>query len=347
MAPPNRNGAIAVKYEVEIARRKDDGKDLRAIGYLNYLRAMERQADGKPRIGKNATLAQEIVRIGQDPSMAFPQSDFSRMDSHRTGRPSVRNALLGFFGGHGPLPLDQTEEVYRWTMMGDMAYVEFTDIFSTRFQQLYFRAWSDGRAITQFDHADDDRFARHLGALLGIGTQAFTGRDDLSDLNKLALAPLAVGRVRSPVKLQQMLEQDMGADVLVEEFVPTWIIFEPDNLSMLGQNGSTLGRDMVLGGRAQSVQDKIQINIATKSNAEYRSFLPGGENHTRLEAIVKWYLGHQCEMEVALTLPANAIENAVLGKSVQLGWMAALPANPPYQDNDMVPGASYALAAAE
>ena len=336
-----------MKYEAEIPRRKDDGKDLRAIGYLNYLRSLERKAGDKPRIGKNATLVQEIVRIGQDPSMGFAQSDFSRIDTHKTGRPSVRNAVLGFFGGHGPLPLDQTEEVYRWTMMGDMAYVEFTDIFATRFQQLYFRAWSDGRAITQFDHPSDDRFARQLGALLGIGTQAYSGRDDLNDLNKLALAPLALGRVKSPVKLQQMLEQDMGADVLVEEFVPTWIIFEPDNLSMLGQNGSTLGRDMVLGGRAQSVQDKIRINIATKSNAEYRSFLPGGENHTRLQAIVKWYLGLQCEMEVVLTLPANAIETAVLGKTAELGWMAALPANPPYQDNDMVPGASYALAAAE
>ena len=336
-----------MKYEIEIARRADDGKDLRAIGYLNYLRQLERKAGDNPRIGKNATLAQEIVRIGQDPSMAFPQSDFSRMDSHRTGRPSVRNAFLGFFGGHGALPLDQTEEVHRWTLMGDMAYVEFTDIFATRFQQLYFRAWSDGRAITQFDHPGDDRFARQLGALLGIGTQAYNGRDDLDDMNKLALAPLAMGRVKSPIKLEQMLEQDMGADVLVEEFVPTWIVFEPDNLSMLGQNGSTLGRDMVLGGRTQSVQDKIKINIATKSNAEYRSFLPGGENHTRLESIVKWYLGHACEIEVVLTLPARAIETAVLGKSAELGWMAALPANPPYQEDDMVPGATYALAAAE
>lgn len=343
MATPYRNRTITVKYEQEIARRTDDGKDLRAIGYLNYLRQLERKSGDKPPIGKNATLAQEIVRIGQDPSMSFPQSDFSRMDSHRSGKPSVRNAFLGFYGGHGAMPLDQTEEVYRWTLMGDMAYVEFTDIFATRFQQLYFRAWSDGRAITQYDHPSDDRFGRSLGALIGIGTQAYNNRDALHDINKLALAPLALGRVKSPVKLQQMLEQDMGAEVHVEEFVPTWIIFEPDNLSILGQNGSTLGRDMVLGGRTQTVQDKIQINIATKSNAEYRSFLPGGESHTRLVAIVKWYLGMSCEMEVVLTLPANAIEVAVLGKSAELGWMAALPPAQPYPKDAKIRGATYAL----
>jgi type VI secretion system protein ImpH len=346
MAAAHRHGAIAVKYDKEIQRRASDGKDLRAIGYLNYLRGLERKAGDKPRIGKNATLAQEIVRIGQDPSMSFPESDFSRMDDHRTGKPSARNAFLGFFGGHGAMPLDQTEEVYRWTIMGDMAYVEFTDIFATRFQQLYFRAWSDGRAITQYDHPGDDRFGKCLGALVGIGTQAYANRDALHDINKLALAPLAVGRVKSPVKLQQMLEQDMGADVHIEEFIPTWITFEPNNLSMLGQIGSTLGRDMVMGGRAQSVQDKIQINIATKSNAEYRSFLPGGESHTRLDAIVRWYLGMTTEMEVVLTLPADAVEPAVLGKSAELGWMAALPPSEPYPKDASVKGATYALAAA-
>ncbi|MCK0122303.1 type VI secretion system baseplate subunit TssG [Loktanella sp. F6476L] len=346
MATTHRNGTAVVKYEKEIQRRQADGRDLRAIGYLNYLRQLERKNPDKPRIGKNATLAQEIVRIGQDPSMSFPEADFSRIDDHRSGKPSARNAFLGFFGGHGAMPLDQTEEVYRWAMMGDMAYVEFTDIFATRFQQLYFRAWSDGRAITQFDHPGDDRFGRALGSLVGIGTQAYTGRDDLHDINKLALAPLSVGRVKSPVKLQQMLEQDMGADVHVEEFVPTWVIFEPDNHSMLGQNGSTLGRDMVLGGRAQSVQDKIQINIATKSNAEYRSFLPGGESHARLESIVAWYLGMSCEMEVVLTLPADAVEPAVLGKSAELGWMAALPPAQPYAIDEKIKGATYALHAA-
>lgn len=332
-----------MKYEAEIERRAEDGKDLRAIGFLNYLRMLERKNGDKPRIGKNATIGQEIVRIGQDPSMGFPQSDFSKMDNHKTGRPTVRNAILGYFGGFGALPLDQTEEVYRWTMMGDMAYVEFTDIFSTRFQQLYFRAWSDARAITQYDHAGDDRFGRYLGALIGIGTQAYTGRDALDDINKLALAPLAMGRVKSPVKLQQMLQQDMGADVHIEEFIPTWIVFEPNNLSKLGQAGSSLGRDMVLGGRAQTVQDKIQINIATKSNAEYRSFLPGGVSHTRLNAIVKWYLGQVCEMEVVLTMPADAVEPAVLGKSAELGWMAALPPSEPYPTDASVQGATYAL----
>jgi type VI secretion system protein ImpH len=346
MAAAPGHGAFAVKYEKEIQRRKADGKDLRSIGYLNYLRQLERKNPDQPRIGKNTTLAQEVVRIGQDPTMAFPEADFSRMDDPRTGKPSARNAFLGFFGGHGAMPLDQTEEVYRWALMGDMAYVEFTDIFATRFQQLYFRAWSDGRAITQYDHPSDDRFGRALGSLIGIGTQAYKGRDDLHDINKLALAPLAVGRVKSPVKLQQMLEQDMGADVHIEEFVPTWVIFEPDNLSMLGQNGSTLGRDMVLGGRAQSVQDKIQINIATKSNAEYRSFLPGGESHSRLDSIVAWYLGMSCEMEVVLTLPANAVEPAVLGKSAELGWMAAIPPSVPYPKDANIKGATYALHAA-
>lgn len=327
----------------ETPRRATDGKDLRAIGYLNYLRQLERKAGDAPRIGRNATLAQEYVEIGQDPVMAFAQSDFSAIEETPGGKPKLRNAILGYFGGMGALPLDQTEEVYRWVINGDNAYVAFTDIFATRFQQLYFRAWSDARAITQYDHPTDDRFAGYVGALIGLGTPANLGRDELFDINKLALSSLAVGRVKSPVKLQQMLEQDMQADIAVEEFIPSWIFFEPDSLSVLGQQGSTLGRDMVLGSRTQSVSDKITIHIATRDNAEYRSFLPGGANHARLQAIVNWYLGHTVALDVALTLPASAIEPAQIGKSAELGWMAALPPHTPPAPTAVVSGATYAL----
>lgn len=327
----------------EIARRPSDGKDVRAVGFFNYLRQLEQRAGDVPRIGQNTTLAQEVVTIGQDPSMAFPEADFLRMDTDKRGKPAVRNQIIGFFGGQGALPLDMTEEVYRWTRTGDYAYVHFTDIFATRFQQLYFRAWSDSRAITQFDHPTQDRFATYVGALVGLGTKATQNRDTLEDINKLALAPLAVGRVKSPVKLQQMLQQDLGAKIHVEEFVPSWIMFEADSLNALGGANSSLGRNMFLGARAQSVDDKICLNIATGSGIEYRSFLPGGESHSRLTAIVSWYLGVNFDVTVALTMPADAIAKPVVGKTMELGWMAALePANKPPPDTQ-VPGASYTL----
>ncbi len=318
-------------------------QDVQGIGYLNYLRRIEQAGAGKPRIGKSTALKQETVAIGQDPFMGFPQHDFQRITQHKRGVPEVRNHIIGFFGAQGALPLDITEETYRWVRNGDMAFVRFTDIFATRFQQLFYRAWSDSRAITQFDHPDGDRFATYVGALLGIGTPAYRDRDDLEDLNKLALAPLAVGRVKSPKKLQQMIEADLGADVWVEEHVPVWIAFEEDAQNALGMTGSTLGQDTYLGARVQSVEEKIVIHIHTPTLAEYRAFLPGGESYTRLHDIVAWYLGVALEVSVSLSLPAGEVQLAEVGKSAELGWMAVMPSNDPPAPDEPVQGATYAL----
>ncbi len=318
----------------------------RPVGYLALLRKLERDADGKPRIGRNTTMAEEVATIGQDPFLAFPGSDMSDIRRDKAGRPDLRNQIIGFFGPHGALPLNTTEEVLRWAQSGDLAFVRFTDLFATRFQQLFFRAWSDARAITQFDHPDDDRFARYVAALIGIATPAWAERGEIPDANRLAMASLGIGRVKSPVKLQQMLRYDLGAAIGIDEHVPTWIDFEADSLSQLGQQGSTLGRDCFLGSRAQTINEKITIRVRAHTLAEYRDFLPGGAAHTRMLDIVNGYLGRSFEVAVALSLPADAFAPAVVGKSAELGWMATLTPEPPPPPGTFLTGATYTLSAA-
>jgi len=313
------------------------------VGFLAFLRKQERLAGDNPRIGENTTLKQEIVTIGQDPFMAFAVSDMSRITTGPRGRPEVRNQIIGYFGPHGALPLNVTEEALRWANEGDMVFVKFTDIFATRFQQLYYRAWANARAITSFDHPTGDRFGDYVGALVGIGTPANKGRDDLEDINKLALAALASGRVKSPVRLRQMLRQDLGAQVEVEEHIPTWIRFEPDARNALGMQGSTLGRDMFIGARVQSVDEKIRLHVRTGTLAEYRRFLPGGDSHGRMRNIVFWYLGNSVEVDVSLTLPADQMPPAQLGATAELGWMAALEPRDPPPPRQHVQGATYPL----
>ncbi len=323
--------------------RNDPVPEHERYGYLALLRALERRARGKPRIGKNITLKQEIVSIGQDPFLAFAETDLSGLDRRNPERIGVRNNILGFYGPHGSLPLNTTEEVLRWLQSGDVGFIRFTDIFATRFQQLFFRAWSDVRAITQFDHESGDRFRHYIGAFVGIGTPANQDRDSIPDLNKLALAPLVIGRVKSPMKLQQILRFDLDAHVEVEEHVPTWISFEPDGQNRIGMRASILGRDCFLGARVQSVGEKIRLHIRTRSLAHYRTFLPGGTRHARLRDLVRWYLGQSFEVDVALMLPAGEVQPAALGKSIELGWMASLAPDKSIDPNTFVSGARYAL----
>ncbi|MFV0299827.1 MAG: type VI secretion system baseplate subunit TssG [Paracoccus sp. (in: a-proteobacteria)] len=292
-------------------------------GFLALMRRLERDAPGSPPIGRSARLRDETLRIGQDPSLAFPAGEFL---PERAG--SLRAQVLGFFGPQGALPLNTTEEVARWLEAGDDSFVAFTDILATRFLQLFFRAWSDSHAISQFDHPGSDRFNHYVAAIAGIGTPAFRDHDGLNDLARLPMVSLFGGRVRSPVRLRQMIETHLGVDTHVEEHVPYWMEFDAGDTSALGQRGSSLGRDMYLGARVQSVGEKIRLDLRTASLAQYRRFLPGQPGYQRLADIVFWYLGKSYVVDVSLSLPATEVEPAVLGASASIGWMAALaPAN--------------------
>ncbi len=302
-------------------------------GLFSILRELERRAGHKPRIGKNTRLRDAVVQLGQDPSLTFPTRDLARVDlNHST--PRLRAQFMGLFGAFGALPLNWSEEVEGWFSQGDEAFVAFADIFVARFQELFFRSWSDAQAISQFDHAEGDRFQAYILSLLGLGTPAVRHRDGLGDLAKVRLAPLAIGRVKSPVRLQQMLALHFGtkATFEIEEHVPSWLALEPDATNAVGQRASTLGQNLFLGAQVQSLGAKIRVHIRLPDIDRYDAFLPGGCDHTHLRDIIFWYLGQAFEVEIALWLPRYDIRPAVLGETAHLGWMACIAPDPDVLD---------------
>ncbi|WP_341485913.1 type VI secretion system baseplate subunit TssG [Thioclava sp. GXIMD4215] len=312
-----------------LARR--EGEMARAVGrgLLAALRRIEREAPaGRPRIGRNTRLKQSLVRLGQDPFLSFPAQDLARM-GERGQVPSVRAQFLGFFGAFGALPLNWTEEVLRWFESGDGSFAAFTDIFAARFQELFFRVWSDARAITQFDHRDD-RFTAFLQAFTGTATPDSYPDQALPATSRAYLAPFAIGRVKSPVKLRQMLSVHFGAGlrVEVEEMVPTWLRIEPEARSALGLQCAGLGRNLHLGAQVRSIGEKITIHLHVPDMVQFNHMLPGAQGHAELRDLVRWYLGVVTEVDVALWLPKPQIMPAVLGQSTRIGWMACIAPDP-------------------
>lgn len=305
------------------------------FGFLALLRELERGATDKPRIGLNATLNEEVATLGQDPFMAYPDGNISFYEE-REGRPvRLRARFLGYYGPQGALPLHTTVEAYQWYTNRDDAFVAFTDMITGRFQQLFFRAWSDARGITQYDHPGDDRARRHLGSVLGLASPALQDRGPVPDLARVQVAGLAMGRVKSPVRLRQILEKVLGVGITIREHMPMWMNFEPGDQSRMGQQGATLGRDCRLGARVQSVNEKIEVQVRTESRPEYESFLPGGVNFARLQDLLFWYLGPEVAVDIAPALPATAVSGVALGgkpgQGAALGWtawMAPPPAEP-------------------
>lgn len=294
-------------------------------GFLAILRRIERNHPEKPPIGKSRRIRDEALRIGQDPGLAFPDSEFSATDKQRGEVPDLRAQFIGFFGPNGALPLNTTEEVMRWIDDGEDAFVRFTDIFAERFYQLFFRAWSDNHAITQFDHPKGNRFGDYVASISGTGSPAYRNHDRFPDIARLPLVSIFGGRVRSPVRLQQMLGHYFDIPVEVEEHVPSWMEFDAEDVSSLGLSAGNLGRNSYLGARVRSVGEKIRLHLRVRTLDEYRGFLPGAESYGQLANLVFWYIGKTYEVELALALPLAEVPQAKLGESAELGWMAAMP----------------------
>ena len=109
-------------------------------------------------------------------------------------------------------------------------------------------------------------------------------------------------------------------DVEIDEFVGSWLTFEPSDRSRLGRSNSALGVNLSIGGSIFSVQDKIRIRIFTKDMAQYRRFLPTGDLCEPLADAVFFYIGDQLDWETELAIPAGAVEASKLGSFGQIGW---------------------------
>lgn len=295
-------------------------EDATQFGFLSLMRDLERAHPENPRIGRNQTLRQETVRLGQEPFQAFPHCNVSQVTDATPNTLRVRSNFLGYFGPQGALPLSTTAEIQQWYQYRDDAFVRFADIFTNRFQQLFFRAWSDARGITQYDHPEDDRFQTYVGAPVGLAVESLRNRGIVPDMVRLPLTGIAMARIKSPARLRQVLEKLCQVEITIEEHVPIWLNMERSDHSRLGGVGSALGRNCRLGSRVQTVNEKIRIGVRTASLAEYQSFLPGGINFSRLTELIFGYLGHETAVEIAPSLPADQAKGMALGKSGALGW---------------------------
>ena len=299
-----------------------------AYSLFSVLRRMERMAENMPRIGDNGALREEIVRLTQDPYMEFASSNISKVDTSKRGNPRVHTRFLGFFGPHGALPLLNTMEAFHWQAAGDDSFVRFTEIFANRFLQLFYRAWADAQPIAQHDRPDQDRFVTYLGAIAGVGSKPFQGRDSVSDQVKVPYAALVGAASKSPARLKQMIEGLFGVDVDIKEHVGSWLSFEKGDMLSIGTQGASLGVDTILGGRAYSINDKFRIVVRTETLENYESFLPTGSRARQLADIVFFCVGYRYEYDVELSLPSSAAPRLALGKSGRLGWSGWLGAPP-------------------
>lgn len=300
--------------------------------FCQAVRRLEGAYPDQPPVGYAQHPAEEPVRFGQEPSLAFAAAAIASFEP--PGRRRTARMLVNFFGllgPNGPLPLHLTEYVYeRSWQHRDQTLAAFLDVFHHRLLTFFYRAWAVNRQEVNFERGKYDRFAVYVASLIGMGMASFRNRDEVPDLAKLHYAGQLAGHTRHPSGLAAILADYFGIAVTVQEFSGQWIDLPPECQCRLGASPATglLGRTVVVGSRVWDVQQKFRLRLGRMGFADYQRMLPGGASFARLEAWVRNYVGDAFGWEVQLVLKKEEVPAAALGKVGQMGWSTWLTSKP-------------------
>lgn len=305
--------------------------------FFQALRRLECAYRDKPRFGKAQRAADEPIRLGQEPSLAFAPSPLARLATSSNGPPWLMVLFFGLLGPNGPLPLHLTEYVRdRTRNADDPTMARFFDVFHHRMLMLFYRAWANGEPTVEHDRPEDDRFATYAAALAGLAGPAFEDRDAFPDSAKLYY----IGRLASPVRnaegLQAMISDFFGMPAQVEEFMGAWLDLPPEYQWRLGRAPrGILGASTILGGRVWGCQQKFRVVLGPLSRPQFERMLPGGKDLPALTALVRNYAGDELLWDLRLVLEKRTDEKLKLGRS-RMGWTTWLGQAPSGWREDLV-----------
>jgi type VI secretion system protein ImpH len=315
--PPD---AVALFEELERAPH--------AFDFHVALRRLECAYRERPRFGTAVRPADEPIRLGQDPSMAFAPAELAGFVPATEETPArLLIAFLGMFGPNGALPVHLTEFARdRLRNAGDATFARFVDIFHHRIFLLFQRAWSIAQPAAEHDRPDDDRFKKYVGSISGFGMGTEGRLEHLPEEVKWYYAGLFATANRSAEGLCSLLSHYFELPISVEEFVGEWApLPESSRFCLRGpEETSALGRTSVIGKRVRLCQERFRIVMGPLGQAAFERFLPGQEGLQRLAALVRTYAGSELSWDVRLVPAEDATDQLRLGDDRRLGWNTRL-----------------------
>jgi type VI secretion system protein ImpH len=295
-----------------------------AFGFYQAMRRLEALYRDRPRFGRSMRPAQELLRLGQEPSVVFAPATLAGWEPEEPERPArLLVHFFGLFGPDGPLPLHLTAYARdRARHFRDPTFQRFADVFHHRALSLFYRAWANSRPTVSFDRPEDDRFALYVGALIGLGMDSLHNRDAMPDLTKLHFAGHLANQTRHAEGLGSILSAFFAMPVRIECFIGAWLTLPERERTRLAENERTglLGKMALLGGRVWSRQQKFRVVFGPLGLADYLRLLPGGISFHRLIPIIRNYAGDLLLWDVNLILKRDEVPPVLLGRQGRLGW---------------------------
>jgi len=341
MADDGGHASHAVIHEVP----RESSAAVRATELYELLRRLEASRPDLPRIGRTLRLAQEVVRFGQEASLAFPAGMLATKPAEPGPSEPWRVQVHGFglLGPNGPMPLHLTEYVWRRIKHhGDHAFARFLDMFTHRMLSFFYRAWVDANPAVSFDRPGADRFQAYVGSLLGVGTAALRERDELGDSYRRYHAGRFADPVANPDGLCALIEDGFGIPARVEEFIGEWADIPGDCLWRLpdpslgpAATSGRLGQSTNLGQRVWLTQGRFRVVLGPLDRRQFNQVAPDGSDVKALVALIRGYAGDTLRWDLRLTLHPDAVPTLQLG-TARLGQTAWLWGSRDLPQDDLI-----------
>jgi len=316
--PEKKGATIEVPHEADLRREPW------RFDWFEVMRWLEARNPKFPRFGEASLPSQEIVRVGQVPSLNFAPATLVGCE-RKHGRLNIGQMSFGLFGPNGPMPLFFTEFAReRGDYDDDHALQAFLDLFHHRFSLMFYRAWASVQPTVSLDRAgEDDYFSRYVGSLIGHGEAVVEGRDAVPGHAKRYMAGHMARLTRNPEGLVSILRVFFACAFRVQEWMPQWLRLENSERTFLGADtaASQLGRGAVCGASVLDRRHRFRIHAGPLTFAQYMAFLPGYRFFQQLRDWVRNYIGFEFSWDLRLILRREDVPTQRLGaNSGMLGW---------------------------
>ena len=316
--------------------------------FFQAVRLLTRWHPSRQPVGRRALPGEEVLRFRSHLSLSFPPSEIFHIESgkHAQAPIDMTVAFMGLTGAEGALPRYYTELLMQRAQVNDYALRDFLDLFNHRLISLFYRAWEKHHCVVGYERAretgEEDRFARLLYAVLGLGTAGIREQLGGDDGSLLRYAGLLVQRPRAAHALQQCLSDAFQVPVQVRQFMGAWLSVQEEDWSRLGTPGrnNLLGQTAVAGTKVWDQQARFQVRLGPLDFETFSGLLPSGKTFATLVRMTKFLAGPEFEFDVNLALKAPEVPLCRLRESdayvPRLGWTTWLSSTPRTTDAEDV-----------
>jgi len=226
--------------------------------------------------------------------------------------------FLGLAGGLGALDIPTTELVMQRSSRQDQGLKDFLDIFNHRLVSLLYQIRKQHRVGLGVAAPGEDRIARYLYSLIGMGTPNLLGRMQVRDRALLYYAGILAQQNRSMSGLERLLADYFKVEAKGNQFEGKWCDLEENQWTVIGASGRNqrLGRDpVVVGTRVWDQHARFEIQLGPLSLEQFIGFLPTNWRFGVLCDLIRFYVKDEFDFNIRLILKGSDITKTRLKAS--------------------------------